>query len=117
MDKLIDWDDKSEFEKIFKDTIKQEKDERFSSLYQPIVIFKKLIKKGLFKKEIIPLSFYCDRVFIQKNDAQKFLRNFINALIKDGSLNKEEITDKSGNLNSEKIICGVQTLYITSLVE
>lgn len=113
----INWDDKKEFEKIFNDKpAPSQKDPRFSKLFQPLVIYKRTIKTGIFKKTEVPVSFYCDRVFIKKEDAELFLRNFLGVLIKDGSIDEKDAIKDNG-INSDKIICGVQTLSITELVE
>ena len=89
-----------------------------TEVYQPIVIYNKVIKKGLFRKESVPISFSCNKVFLTKEEANMFIGNYVKFLVNDGSLPQEAIIKKDGSevVNTEILAIGITTLNILKLL-
>lgn len=81
--------------------------------YQPVVFYNQPIKVG-FHTENITYPFYSQNIFIDENDAVKFLSEFIKQLVKDGSLPKDAIKEDN-TVNEEVIKTAVVPLLVTEM--
>ena len=113
--KPFNWDEMADFNKLFKE--KPVRKEMQTEVYQPIIFYNRIIKKGLFRKETVPISFSCNKVFLNKDEASCFVGNYVKFLINDGSLPAEAIIKKDGQeiVNTDIVAVGITTLSILKL--
>lgn len=113
--KHFNWNQMADFEKIFRENPIQRTPQ--TEVYQPIVIYNKIIKRGWFKKETIPIPFSCNKVFLNKEEANMFIGEYVKFLVKDGSLPAESIKQQDGKeiVNTDLVAVGITTLNILKL--
>lgn len=79
--------------------------------YQVRVVYNRVVKTGLMKKESIPFVFSSDMICRTHDEAVGFANHYIAALIKNGDLPKDVIL--FGNeIDYSKIQVGIQKLEI-----
>src|SRR5574344_731971 len=102
------------------ETVVYDKDAiKADGLWQPQVIYKINIKKGLLKTESLPFPFVCNKVFVDSKEATMYLSVFIKDLIKDGSLPENAIVkDKDKDkfkVNEDVIAPGLLKLTFAAI--